>query len=43
MMEEADGDANRYEAATMIYEGAREHLYRSKGYDECSQKLLRYP
>jgi hypothetical protein len=43
MMEEADGDANRHEAVTMIYEGARECLYRSEDYDECSQNLLRYP
>jgi hypothetical protein len=43
MMEEADGDANRYEAATTIFEGAGEHLHRSKDYNECSQNLLRYP
>ncbi|KAH8145068.1 uncharacterized protein LAJ45_10191 [Morchella importuna] len=43
MMEETDGDANRHEAATTIYEGAGERLYRSEDYDECSQNLLRYP
>jgi hypothetical protein len=43
MMEEADGDANRHKAATTIYEGSGEHLYRSEDYDECSQNLLRSP
>jgi hypothetical protein len=37
MMEESDGDANRHEAATMIYEGAGECLYCSEDYNECSQ------
>ncbi|KAH8146903.1 uncharacterized protein LAJ45_08982 [Morchella importuna] len=35
MMEETDGDANRHEAATTIYEGVGERLYRSEDYDEC--------
>ncbi|KAH8144500.1 uncharacterized protein LAJ45_11475 [Morchella importuna] len=43
MIEETDGDANRHEAATTIYESAGERLYRSEDYDECSQNLLRYP
>ncbi|KAH0603122.1 uncharacterized protein H6S33_008126, partial [Morchella sextelata] len=30
MMEEADRDANRHEAATTIYEGTGERFYRSK-------------
>jgi hypothetical protein len=42
MMEEADGDANRHEAATTIYEGAGQRLYRSEDYNGCSQNLLRY-
>jgi hypothetical protein len=42
-MEEADGDANRHKAATTIYEGSGEHLYRLEDYDECSQNLLRSP
>jgi hypothetical protein len=42
MMEEADGDANRHEAATTIYEGAGEHFYHSEDYDECLQNLLQY-
>ncbi|KAH0603924.1 uncharacterized protein H6S33_007583 [Morchella sextelata] len=40
IMEEADGDANGHEAATMIYEGTGEYFYCSKSYDECSQNLL---
>jgi hypothetical protein len=43
MMEEADGDANRHETATTIYEGTGERFYRSEDYDEFSQNLLRYP
>ncbi|KAH0602333.1 uncharacterized protein H6S33_009784 [Morchella sextelata] len=36
MMEEADGDANRHEAATTIYKSGGQRLYHSEDYDECS-------